>query len=211
MAEDEEPSVRIVEKQEEQVPGAQSQRTWFAKEANSFSVPVPSSQLQHIKIRISNKLLDLRDSFRQNAVHELETGLGFNLMPVFLAIGILIFFSVPVDPSPIALTITVLVLSAIVLKLKLQSRLFHILLVFTAIAGGMLAAQLATNINHTPMLERQMTGQLQAVILGVDQNRRGSARYLVKPIALGDLQRSQIPNRLRVSAAAKHDRMMPSD
>ncbi|KAG1700573.1 hypothetical protein GQR58_005259 [Nymphon striatum] len=75
----------------------------------------------------------------------------------------------------------------------------------------MLAAQLATNLNHTPMLERQMTGQLQAVILGVDQNRRGSARYLVKPIALGDLQGSQIPNRLRVSAAAKHDRMMPGD
>ncbi len=110
-----------------------------------------------------------------------------------------------------ALVATVLVLSFVSWKLKIQSRLSNTVSILAMLISGMLAAQTATKLNHTPMLERQTTTQMQAVILSVDQSRRGAARYFVKPIMLEGFKASKIPRRLRVSAAAKHKRMRPGE
>ena len=216
MAQDKLPGVStreklIKQKQEEQTQETQSQKIWFAGEAESFNAPAHMAQSKRFQLKLSNFALDFRDGIQTNLIHELETGLGFNLMPVILGIGILIYFTIPAEPSMIVLAGTVLTLAIITWKLKTQSKLSHTLFILMFLVAGMLVAQTATTVNQTPILERQTTTQMQAVILGVDQSRRGAARYLVKPFMLGDFKAMQIPDRLRVSAAAKHQRMLPGD
>ncbi len=211
MAEDKSPGFRMKQKQEQKVPGAQIQNKWFAYEANHFGMPMLQARSRRIRLRASIHLLNFNDKVKSEIITEIETGLGFNLMPVFLGIGIMIYFSIPAEPSMIALALTLLALLAIIRKLSLYGMLLHMLLGLSAITIGMLTAQFATHYNQTPVLERQMTAKINALILGIDQNKRGSARYIVKPLNLGDLESNQIPNKLRVSAAAKHDNMRPGD
>ncbi len=212
MAKDKPPSVPEKQKEEQETL---LQKSWFAQEAKQFNAPVytpakmPKSK--QLRLKASNYALDIRDNLQTQLIHEFETGLGFNLIPVFLGIGILVYFTIPAEPSSFALIVSVLALSALVLKLNIHNTLSRTLSVITLFVAGMLVAQTATSLNQTAMLERQVTGQMQAVILGIDRSRRGAARYLVKPFHLEGFETSQLPRRIRVSATAKHESMLPGD
>lgn len=184
---------------------------WFALEAESFHAPAPLTRYKRLKLKTSNRLLDLQGSFKQNLIHEVETGLGFNFLPVFLGFGILIYFTIPAEPSIYATLFTAIILIFAAVKLEFQSKLYYLLLSVSAILGGMFFAQSATLLNQTPIIERQITTQMQGVVLGVDKSRRGASRYLIKPVILEGLKVENMPRRLRVSAAAKHEEMLPGE
>lgn len=211
MTEEKSSGVRIKEKQEEHKTGAQIKTEWFALEEKSFLAPARLTRFKRIKLKASNRLLDIKGSLAQSVIHEVETGLGFNFLPVFMGLGILIYFTIPAEPSIYAIAITGLALAILAMKLALQSRLYNFLLGLAAVLGGMFCAQSATLLNYTPIIERQTTTQLQGVILGVDQSRRGAARYLISPLSLEGLDKKNTPKRLRISAAAKHEEMLPGE
>lgn len=211
MTEEKSSGVRIKQKQEEQNTQAHIKTEWFALEAKTFHAPAPLTRLKRLRLKTSNYLLDTKGSLKQDLVHEVETGLGFNFLPVFLGFGILIYFTIPAEPSIYALTITPIAILGLALKLELQTRLYYFLLSLVAVLGGMFFAQFATLIHQTPIIERQTTTQLQGVVLGVDQSRRGAARYLIKPVSLEGLDKSEIPKRLRVSSAAKNSEILPGE
>ncbi len=85
------PSVPVKQKQEEQTQEALLQKTWFANEAKGFAAPASLKKSKQLQLKLSNFALDLRDSLQTKLILELETGLGFNLMPVFMGIGILVY------------------------------------------------------------------------------------------------------------------------
>ena len=211
MAEEKSSGVQIKQEQKEATQETLPHNKWFAREAKGFHAPVPITRGKKLKLQISNKSHDLVGAFQNAFIHEIETGLSFNLMPVFLGMGILIYFAVPAEPSFIALLLTVLGLSILVKKIEFQNKLSHFLTIIAVIVSGMLAGQIATRLNHTPIIERQITSQLEGVVLGLDYSRRGAARYWVKPITLGDMNAANIPKRIRVSSAAKHQILLPGE
>lgn len=211
MAEEKSSGVQIKEKQEEQELETHIKTEWFSLETESFQAPAPVTRYKRLKLKTSNRLLDLQGGLKQSIIHEVETGLGFNFLPVFLGFGILIYFTIPAEPSIFITLITALVFVFLAVKLELQSKLYYFLLSLGVILAGMFFAQTATLLNHTPIIERQITTQMQGVVLGVDQSRRGAARYLIKPISLKGLESENTPRRLRVSAAAKHEEMLPGE
>jgi len=153
----------------------------------------------------------LKGSLKQSVIHEVETGLGFNFLPVFLGLGILIYFTIPAEPSIYAIVLTVSVLVFLAVKLELQSKLYYFLLCLAVILTGMFFAQSATLLNQTSIIERQTTTQLKGIVLGVDKSRRGASRYLIKPISLEGLEDDEIPRRLRISSVAKHKEILPGE
>lgn len=203
--------VQIQKKQEEQKLEAQIQKDWFALEAKSFNPPAPLTYFKRIKLKTSNRFLDLKGSLKQSVIHELETGLGFNFLPVFLGLGILIYFTIPAEPSIYAIVLTVSVLVFLAAKLELQSKLYYFLLCLAIILTGMFFAQSATLLNQTSIIERQTTTQLHGIVLGADKSRRGASRYLIKPISLEGLEDDEIPRRLRISSVAKHKEILPGE
>ncbi len=209
MAEDKPPSVPV--KQKEDNKETLWNKTWNAGEVERFSPATRLSLVKKLRLQVSNSYLDTKDRFYESVIHEIETGLSFNLTPVFLGIGILIYFSIPNEPSILALGITVCVLAYALWRLKLHSKVSIFSSMLAVVISGMFVAQVATRINQTPMLERQITTKMQAVILSVDSSRRGAARYLVRPINLEGLEAKQLPNRIRVSASAKHNIMLPGN
>jgi len=211
LAEDKLPSAIKKQEQEKQTKEALSQKTWFALENESYKTPVPLSGFKRLKLQTSNYLLDLQDVFHQSTIDEIETGLSFNLLPVILGTGILVYFAIPAEPSLLALVITVVGLSVVATRLKLQNKLYYFITALAVLLAGMLTAQVATITKQTASLERQITTQMQGVVLGVDQSRRGAARYLIKPIYVEKLIGKELPRRFRISAAAKHDRMLPGE
>lgn len=213
MAEDKPPSVQIKQKDDPKETLRQEirQEAWIAREVESFNPSTGLSRSKRFKLQASNQYLDLKDKLHTSIIHEIETGLSFNLIPVFLGIGILVYFAIPAEPSLLALGVTVFILSSILWKLQLHNLMSIFVSTVTVLISGMFVAQVATHINQTPSLERQITAQMQGVIISVDRSRRGAARYLVRPIELEGLETNQIPNRIRVSAAAKHEIMLPGD
>ena len=211
MAQDKLPGVQIKQEQKEVTKETLPHDKWFAREADGFHAPVQITLRKKLKLQFSNKLHDISGYFQNAFIHEIETGLSFNLMPVFLGIGILIYFTVPAEPLFAVLLMTVLVLSVLIKKIELQNRFSYFLTIIAVIVSGMLAGQIATRLNHTPIIERQITIQLEGVVLGLDYSRRGAARYWVKPITLGDMKASTIPKRIRVSSAAKHKTLLPGE
>jgi len=211
LTEEKSSGVQIQKKQEEQKLEAQIQKDWFALEAKSFNPPAPLTYFKRLKLKTSNRFLDLKGSLKQSVIHEVETGLGFNFLPVFLGLGILIYFTIPAEPSIYAIVLTVSVLVFLAVKLELQSKLYYFLLCLAVILTGMFFAQSATLLNQTSIIERQTTTQLKGIVLGVDKSRRGASRYLIKPISLEGLEDDEIPRRLRISSVAKHKEILPGE
>jgi len=205
------PGVQIKEKQKDEYKEAQGQNTWFAREQQKFPVPATLSGLRKLRLQASEKRLDLHDKLQQALTHEVETGLGFNLVPVFMGIGIAVYFAIPVEPSMIALCLSVAMLSLALWRLRTLSVLSSSMFALNAVFAGMLLAQAGTYYHQTPILERQITTQLEATVLAVDRSSRSAPRYLVAPSRLGDLPAEKIPRRIRLSAAAKHETIEQGD
>lgn len=200
-----------VETQKEEQSDTPKHKDWYWQEKERFPAKSQFSPVKKLQLRVSNHALDLKDTFKANMSVELDTGLAFNLVPVFLAIGIITYFSAPAEPSIFALLGSVIALSILVWRLQIQTTLYWLLSALSLMLAGMFVAQLATLNHQTPILERQITAPMIGYILGVDQNRRGAPRYFVKPVKIEGLDQSQLPRRIRVSATAKHEELLPGD
>lgn len=205
------PSADVEEKQKEHDNKAQEQSTWFAQEANAFPVPTRLSPIRKFQLQTSNRLLDIKSKTTHAMIYEVETGLGFNFVPVFIGVGIVTYFTIPAEPSMVALIITIGLLVLAYQRLKILSKLSSVLFAFAIFMTGMFLAQLATYQHQTPVIERQLTGMIQGVVLGVDRSSRGAFRYLISPDKIDDLPIENIPRRIRVSAASKHQLIKPGE
>ncbi|MEM7216444.1 MAG: ComEC/Rec2 family competence protein [Pseudomonadota bacterium] len=164
-----------------------------------FREPVRVTKMRFL---LSNLLLLQRDRISAAFAWELERGIVFNFLPVFLAIGIGMYFFAPAEPLPGVLTLTAAILCLAAYRIQTRGRLFLIVAVMASILTGMLAAKLSVLRADTPQIERQMTAVVTGIILGIDQNRRGSPRMILKPTSIEGLSEEQLPKKIRVSSAA---------
>ncbi len=201
----------VQKKNEEETSRHLKQKIWFRQGEGQLPAKQSYSPISRYRYIFSNSILDFKDTISSQINHELETGLSVNLLPVFLGFGILIYFSIPAEPSLLALILTVTVLAVCIWRLATQSFLSLSLTSITMVVTGMLVAQLATLNHQTPMLERQITVDLEGLVLGVDRSRRGALRYLVRPTKLGEIVKQELPKRIRLSSIAKHQAFLPGE
>ncbi|MAZ15421.1 MAG: competence protein ComEC [Ahrensia sp.] len=132
-----------------------------------------------------------------------EQGLGtaFLFVPVGLLAGILLYFSLPVEPAPWNVPAGILVLGALV-ALSLGTNL-AIRTVFAAgllVATGMALAQLHTSWKATQMLGSDVTTRLKGRIVAIEERANGRTRFTIDVLTTERPELRHAPGRVRVTA-----------
>lgn len=155
------------------------------------------------------KLPERRAIVRQvRAAVARERGLGtaFLFVPVGLLGGILIYFSLPVEPAPWNLPAGLLVLAAF--RLLLRGVNSSVRLVLTAgllVAAGMALAQAHTSWKATPMLGSDVTTRLTGRIVALEERANGRTRFTIDVIGTERPELRYAPDRVRVTAPGTAD------
>ena len=160
---------------------------------------------------VSNTAQDVQGKLFLAMRRELELGLAFNFLPVFLAIGIGTYFTSPAEPLVMVLVATATAFLVWANRIKYHGALFYCVAILAAITCGMLVGKISTLRADTVQIERQMTAVVSGIILSMDQNRRGSPRLVLKPVFIDGLKGSELPRRIRLSTASKKHDFRPGD
>ena len=126
----------------------------------------PSGFLTRSRFRLSNALLDFQGGVANALTAEVDTGTPFNLIPVFLGIGIGIYFTAPQEPSLLVVLASFVLIALVALRLEFHGRTYFILAAIAALFAGMSVAKIATNRATAPQVERQWTGEMTGLGAG---------------------------------------------
>lgn len=137
-----------------------------------------------------------------------EQGLGtpFLFIPVGLLAGILVYFSLPVEPAPWNLPVGILVLAALLMLFRSGNPLVR--LVLTAgllMTAGMALAQAHTSWKATPMLGSDVTTRLTGRIVALEERANGRTRFTIEVVKTERPELRYAPDRVRVTAPGSAD------
>lgn len=131
---------------------------------------------------------------------ELDRGAAFLFVPVLLAIGALVYFNLPTEPSPTPLVAA----SALVASLAFfarSHRLAHYVFAAVAISlAGVSAAKLETARKATMMLGAEVSTTLSGRVVGIDHLDTGRARLIVDVSSTERPKLRYAPERVRLTA-----------
>jgi len=181
---------------------ADPRRLPFALASTVSEVPSGKSDFSYMKRLMlrSSLLVDQTVGLIGHKLRfELAAGLAFNTAPVFLAVGITIYFSAPAEPLFVALLVTAVFFAALAISCEFHGRVYLALAIAAAIFTGMLVGKISVLRLHTPQIERQITTEIVGTILSVDRNRRGSYRLLLKPSEVAGIDQKNLPAKVRLS------------
>jgi competence protein ComEC len=165
--------------------------------------------LARVSTRASAIVLRGRDVASALLERERETGSFFNFVPVCLGLGIIAYFLAPAEPvfAVVAASSAVLTLAAIARPVHGPG--FFVLAAAALFLAGMSSAQLRTMIAGGPVIAVETTGKVRGLVLGVEATRKGGVRYLLRPLSIEGVQPEGIPERIRLSAASRHEMVRP--
>ncbi len=126
----------------------------------------------------------------------------FLWMPVFLAIGIGLYFLLPFE-LPLALCVLVEIIAIfIVLSVKSSENRAFVLAAFAflLISSGVLAGKVRTDIIHTPMLvKKHGPVQVSGVIESIEtMEEGGGSRIILASVSVEDLEEADTPRKIRL-------------
>ncbi len=143
-------------------------------------------------------------------VHEMETGLGFHLVPVVFGIGIAIYFFAPAEPSIAVLCLVSTATGAIVYRSQSRGAGFYLLSIAFFLLAGMAVAQFSVMRSDNPALQTQITTQIEGTVLNTERNSKGHPRYLIAVADMKTVPPLQWPKRVRLSARTA-EKFKPGD
>lgn len=127
-------------------------------------------------------------------------GLLFVWVPVFLGIGIAIWFALPFEPTPGGYAVVGLVLALAMLARWKGPEPLHPLAVACACLGlGVLAAGFRAHQVAAPMLEFRYYGAVQGRIIEIDRSQSDALRLTLDRVVLEDVAPARTPARVRIS------------
>ncbi|MEM7067401.1 MAG: ComEC/Rec2 family competence protein [Pseudomonadota bacterium] len=165
--------------------------------------------VQKFKVLASYRVTRVSDWLAVNFASEFERGLAFNLLPMFLAIGIAIYFSVHTEPILAIVILSAAGLASFVFAMKVHGKAFYVLSAFATIIVGMSAGGISAYLASTHQIERQITADVRGTIISVDENRRGSPRLLISPARIEGIADDRLPIKIRLSTTSKHIKYTP--
>ena len=133
---------------------------------------------------------------------ELDRGAAFLLVPVFLAVGVVSYFSLAAEPDffrPAALSA---LLAAVAFLARNRPGAHLCLLAALLCSLGFLTAKAETWRAATPMLGTEISTRLTARIVSIDRMESGRARLTLDVLSTARPALRYAPDRVRVSARA---------
>ncbi|MDX8517671.1 ComEC/Rec2 family competence protein [Mesorhizobium dulcispinae] len=140
------------------------------------------------------------------AATELDRGVGFLLVPVFLAAGVILYFSLNVEPDlyrPLA-AVALMAVCAAVSRSWPKTHLVFMAALFCAL--GFVAAKVETWRAATPMLGADIQTRLTGRVVIAEEMANGRVRLTIDLISTAQPKLRYAPDRVRLSA-----RRMPPD
>ncbi|TGT75942.1 ComEC family competence protein [bacterium M00.F.Ca.ET.159.01.1.1] len=142
----------------------------------------------------------LRRSVAVAAATEMDRGIGFLLMPVFLAAGVIYYFSLSTEPDlyrPLA-AVALMAVCAAASRSWQRTHLVFMATLFCAL--GFLAAKLETWRMATPMLGSEIQTRLTGRLVTAEAMANGRVRLTIDLISTEHPTLRYAPDRVRVSA-----------
>ncbi|TGQ35171.1 MULTISPECIES: ComEC/Rec2 family competence protein [unclassified Mesorhizobium] len=140
------------------------------------------------------------------ATTELDRGIGFLLVPVFLATGVIFYFSLNAEPDlyrPLA-AVALMAVCALVSRSRPRTHLLFMAAFFCAL--GFLAAKVETWRAATPMLGSEIQTRLTGRLVSLEEMENGRVRLTIDVISTAHPKLRYAPERVRLSA-----RKVPAD
>lgn len=131
---------------------------------------------------------------------ELDRGVAFLLVPVFLAVGVLAYFSLAEEPALLPIASAALVMAVLAFAARTRRWLHYGLAALALCLLGMVAAKLETARLGTKMLGAEISTQLQGRVVEIDRLDKGRVRLTIDVIATARPTLRYAPDRVRLTA-----------
>lgn len=145
---------------------------------------------------------------RRDLVLEDERRRVFNWLPVFMGLGVLLYFMAEREPALWAPACAGLATGALALKLRDRALVFMMLAALCALFAGFTSAVIRTALVDAPVLDRTRVGLMTGFVESVEKRQSG-ARIIVILTGFPGLDAASRPRRARVTLAGGS--VMPGD
>lgn len=142
----------------------------------------------------------VRQSIATAATTELDRGIGFLLVPVFLAAGVIYYFSLSAEPD-LYRPLAAVALMAVCAAVSRPWQRTHLLFMASLLCAlGFLAAKVETWRAATPMLGSEIQTRLTGRLIIAEATANGRVRLTIDLISTASPKLRYAPDRVRLSA-----------
>jgi competence protein ComEC len=149
---------------------------------------------------------DLIPAIKAALVLEWERGTAFLLIPVFLAVGIVAYYSLPTEPSLSAVAVGAAMLSLAGFLARARPAIHLSLLALVLVVAGMFFAALETWRAGTKVLGGEISTSITGRVAVIEHQANGRVRLTLDVLDTARPKLRYAPDRVRVSA-----RSIPAD
>lgn len=133
-------------------------------------------------------------------------------VPVFLSLGIGMWFAWPVAPGPVLYAGAGLMLAAAILGSLAAREILHPpLIALGAVGAGVLAVGLRVALVAAPVLPGDYHGPVQGMVVEVDRSQSDALRLVLAKPVLRDVAPADTPAHLRISLQGQEPQVAPGD
>ncbi|PBC04794.1 ComEC/Rec2 family competence protein [Mesorhizobium sp. WSM3860] len=163
--------------------------------------PLPPAAIDLIRRRFRRASFSaFRRGVAEAASTELDRGIGFLLVPVFLAAGVILYYSLSAEPDlyrPLAV-VALMAVCATVSRPWLKTHLVFMAALFCAL--GFVAAKVETWRAATPMLGSEIQTRLTGRVVIAEEMANGRVRLTIDLVSTAHPKLRYAPDRVRLSA-----------
>lgn len=150
--------------------------------------------------------LDFAAAAKVALILEWERGTFFVLTPIFIAAGVIAYYSLEAEPSLVALGAAGALLSLASFLSRMRPALHHMLLALLLVIAGMLFAAVETRRAGTKVLGGEISTSIKGRIVAIEHQANGRVRLTMDVLDTARPKLRYAPDRVRVSA-----RKVPDD
>lgn len=144
------------------------------------------------------------------AILQQQRGALLPWCPVFMGLGVALYFSLSQEPAPpFYAGLIVVLLAALLAALRWREMVGPIALAAMFFCAGTLIAGIRTHLVAGPVLEARYYGAIEGRVVVVDRSASNAIRVTLEDVVLEDMIPAQTPRRVRVSLFADHGYLEP--
>jgi len=175
-------------------------REWPASLPPSVPPEEKKSQAVWPLIRLPALAAKAASGIRRDATTEWERGTAFLFIPVFMAAGVLIYFSVAFEPSALPLLTTGAALLTMILLARGKFRLQIALAALFLTLAGVGFAKLETWRLSTKMMGSEINSHILGRVVEIEKLASGRTRLTIDILSTSRPRLRYAPERIRISA-----------
>jgi competence protein ComEC len=149
----------------------------------------------------------LADTFER----EIEEGRGFLWLPVCFAIGILVYFALPTEPSRLAVVGVAVVAACLAWVSRRRIGVFRLSVALALFAAGAVTIKLRTDLVLAPKLPRESSALVTGWVAERETAAQGGVRVVLRVSAIEDLGPEETPYAVRVTIRYRGDPVSVGD